>query len=122
MTPILDPVKFNISPEQLQELLKERHALRLIDVREEEEWEICHLPEAELYPMSRLSEVQEELMETEEPIVVYCHHGIRSAGVCSQLRYLGKENVFNLSGGIDRWSAEVDPSVPSYSAQRPSDN
>lgn len=122
MTPILDPVKFNISPEQLQELLKERHALRLIDVREQEEWEICHLPEAELYPMSRLSEVQEELMETEEPIVVYCHHGIRSAGVCSQLRYLGKENVFNLSGGIDRWSAEVDPSVPSYSAQRPSDN
>lgn len=115
-------MKFNISPEQLQELLKERHALRLIDVREEEEWEICHLPEAELYPMSRLSEVQEELMETEEPIVVYCHHGIRSAGVCSQLRYLGKENVFNLSGGIDRWSAEVDPSVPSYSAQRPSDN
>lgn len=122
MTPILDPVEFNISPEQLQELLKERHALRLIDVREEEEWEICHLPEAELYPMSRLSEVQEELMATEEPIVVYCHHGIRSAGVCSQLRYLGKENVFNLSGGIDRWSAEIDPSVPSYSGQRPSNN
>jgi len=122
LTPILDPVEFNISPEQLQELLKERHALRLIDVREEEEWEICHLPEAELYPMSRLSEVQEELMATEEPIVVYCHHGIRSAGVCSQLRYLGKENVFNLSGGIDRWSAEIDPSVPSYSGQRPSNN
>ena len=122
MTSILDPVEFNISPEQLQELLKNRHDLRLIDVREQDEWEICHLPQAELYPMSRFSELQEELMETEEAIVVYCHHGIRSAGVCSQLRYLGKENVFNLSGGIDRWSAEIDPSVPSYSAHRPSPN
>ena len=115
-------MKFNISPEQLQELLQERHELRLIDVREEEEWDICHLPEAELYPMSRFEEVQEELMESEEPIVVYCHHGIRSAGICSQLRCLGKENVFNLSGGIDRWSAEVDPSLPTYSAHRPSSN
>lgn len=111
-------MEFNISPEQLAELLKERQSLRLIDVREEEEWDICRLPEAELFPMSRLQDLQEELMETEDAIVVYCHHGIRSAGVCSQLRYLGKANVFNLSGGIDRWSAEVDPSVPAYSAQK----
>jgi adenylyltransferase/sulfurtransferase len=107
-------VEFNITPEQLSELLKERQPLRLIDVREEEEWDICRLPEDELYPMSLLQDLQEELIETEEPIVVYCHHGIRSASVCSQLRYLGKANVFNLSGGIDRWSTEIDPSVPAY--------
>lgn len=109
-------MEFNISPEQLKELLASRDKVRVIDVREREEWDICHLPEAELFPMSRFSESQEELMEVEDPIVVYCHHGIRSAGVCSQLRYLGKGNVFNLSGGINRWSAEVDPTVPTYSS------
>lgn len=107
---------FNITPEELKELLQSRRQVRLIDVREPEEWDLCHLPEAELYPMSLFAQVQEELVEAEDPIVVYCHHGIRSAGVCSQLRYLGKEDVFNLSGGIDRWSSEVDPTLPTYSS------
>ncbi len=108
-------MKFNISPEQLKELLAQKKQIRLIDVREEEEWGICHLPEAELFPLSKLHQSQEELMEAEEALVVYCHHGLRSADVCSQLRFLGKENVYNLDGGIDRWAAEVDPSLPSYS-------
>lgn len=108
-------MEFNITPEQLKELLANRDKVRVIDVRERDEWDIGHLEEAELFPMSSFSDSQEELMEVEDLIVVYCHHGIRSAGVCSQLRYLGKDNVLNLAGGIDRWSAEVDPNMPTYS-------
>lgn len=108
-------MEFNITPEQLKELLANREKVRVIDVREREEWDFGHLAGAELFPLSSFSESQEELMEVEDLIVVYCHHGIRSAGVCSQLRYLGKDNVLNLSGGIDRWSAEVDPSMPTDS-------
>jgi monothiol glutaredoxin len=46
--------------------------------------------------------------------VVYCHHGIRSAHAAEQLRAAGFTRVFNLAGGIDRWSGEVDASVPRY--------
>ena len=47
-------------------------------------------------------------------VVVYCHHGIRSARAVSMLRHAGWERVRNLSGGIDRWSVEADPSAPRY--------
>lgn len=119
---------FNITPEELRELLAEKQAqsnggeraecpkLRLIDVREPDEFQLCALPDAELRPMSEFSRFQEELVESEETLVVYCHHGIRSAGVVNQLRYLGRENVLNLTGGIDRWSTEIDPQVPRYGA------
>jgi len=123
-------VNFNISPEELKQLLADRQEessrqdrgpgakLRLIDVREQEEFELCALPEAELRPMSEFSRYQEELVASEETLVVYCHHGIRSAGIVSQLRYLGHDNVMNLSGGIDRWSTEIDPEVPRYGAHQ----
>lgn len=119
-------MNFNITPEELRELLAENQAqsplsdrtgtskVRLIDVREPEEFQLCALPDAELRPMSEFSRFQEELVESEDTLVVYCHHGIRSAGVVNQLRYLGRENVLNLAGGIDRWSTEVDPQVPRY--------
>ncbi len=47
-------------------------------------------------------------------IVVHCHHGVRSRAVAKQLIEDGFSNVHNLVGGIDAWSATVDPSVPRY--------
>jgi sulfur-carrier protein adenylyltransferase/sulfurtransferase len=47
-------------------------------------------------------------------VVVYCHHGIRSGNAIAQLRAIGFTNLHNLSGGIDRWTSEVDPSLPKY--------
>jgi adenylyltransferase/sulfurtransferase len=47
-------------------------------------------------------------------VVVYCHHGMRSARAVSTLRHAGWERVRNLSGGIDRWSIEADPKTPRY--------
>ncbi|MBW8837198.1 MAG: sulfurtransferase, partial [Burkholderia sp.] len=42
------------------------------------------------------------------------HHGARSAQVAMFLESRGHANVFNLQGGIDAWSRQVDPSVPTY--------
>ena len=47
-------------------------------------------------------------------IVVFCHHGIRSAMVVEYLRGQGFAKAVNLAGGIDAWSREVDPGVPRY--------
>jgi adenylyltransferase/sulfurtransferase len=53
----------------------------------------------------------------DEPIVVYCHHGVRSAKAVRQLLEHGFASVENLDGGIEAWSLTVDPSVPRYSAE-----
>jgi rhodanese-related sulfurtransferase len=103
-----------ISPAQLDEQMKSGEALRLIDVREPVEYEIAHIAGAELLPLSRFNEWAHAL-NPEEKIVVMCHHGIRSAQVCAVLaRAGGFDKLYNLAGGIDRWSQEVDPSVPQY--------
>jgi rhodanese-related sulfurtransferase len=102
-----------ILPEQLNERLKRGEQPIILDVREPEEIAIASFPGATHIPMgeipSRLTELDPDL-ET----VVVCHHGIRSAQVAIYLARLGFERVSNLSGGIDRWSATVDPAVPRY--------
>jgi adenylyltransferase/sulfurtransferase len=50
----------------------------------------------------------------DRPMVVYCHHGMRSAHAIHLLQSLGIQHMSNLQGGIDRWSQEVDPSVARY--------
>ena len=102
-----------ISPVQLDEQMKSGEALRLIDVREPVEYEIARVAGAELLPLSRFDEWSRSL-NPEEKIVVMCHHGIRSAQVCAVLARGGFGKLYNLAGGIDRWSQEVDPSVPQY--------
>jgi rhodanese-related sulfurtransferase len=87
--------------------------VRLIDVREPQEFELARVEGAELLPMSRFQEWAGAL-DPEEEIVFMCHHGIRSAQVCSVLAGSGFTKLYNLAGGIDRWSAEVDRAVPRY--------
>ena len=53
-------------------------------------------------------------LEKSDELVVYCHHGNRSARAVDFLRRMGFENVRNLTGGINAWSLEIDPSVPRY--------
>ena len=48
------------------------------------------------------------------PLIVYCHHGVRSLNAVQWLREQGIENCQSMSGGIDRWSCEIDPSVARY--------
>ncbi len=88
---------------------------RLIDVRENEEWEHCKIEGAELIPLSEWQDRwQQILANPEETIVVYCHHGMRSASAVQFLLGFGFKSVQNLEGGIDAWSRTIDPEVPTY--------
>jgi adenylyltransferase/sulfurtransferase len=103
----------NISPEELRERLERGDSLELIDVREPEEYEIARIEGARLLPLSRFPEWASQL-DPEAELVFMCHHGIRSAQVCHYLAREGFKKLYNLSGGIDAWSWEVDRSVPRY--------
>ncbi len=106
-----------ISPEDLQELMKQPgpRPFRLVDVREEDEFQICRLEWAELIPLSRLAEqAPRRLVDRDRPLVVYCHHGMRSQHACAWLRRAGYEQVLNLTGGIDAWADRVEPAMRRY--------
>lgn len=103
-----------ISPAELQERLLSGSAPLLLDVREPAEYEICHLPQATLLPLGRISEGVEGLPR-QGTIVVYCHRGGRSARAIQQLcEQYGFTDLLNLEGGIDAWAAEVAPEMPRY--------
>ncbi|APW59610.1 rhodanese-like domain-containing protein [Paludisphaera borealis] len=93
----------------------------LLDVREPAERAFASIPVPEgvvdlFVPMrevsTRLDEIREALAHG--PLVVYCHHGVRSMAVARWLAAQGLGPIVNLGGGIDAWSIEVDPGVPRY--------
>lgn len=104
----------DITAEELKKRLAGGQAPVLIDVREAHELEICRLPGALHVPMgdvpSRLTDLEEH---AEAEVVVYCHHGVRSASVQNFLRAQGFDNVRNLIGGIHAY-ADVDESIARY--------
>lgn len=88
----------------------------LLDVREPWEAGLARIATAGpqcLMPMGQVPERLAEL-DSSQSIVVYCHHGMRSLQVVAFLERQGFENVYNLAGGIEAWSVEVDPAVPRY--------
>lgn len=97
----------------LAELLQTADAPFLLDVREPWEVEICALPGAVNLPMG---EVQARLGELplDRPIVVICHHGMRSLQVTHFLRARGFEAAQNLAGGVDSWAQRIDFAMPRY--------
>ncbi len=88
---------------------------RLIDCREPDEFAICKIDGAELIPLSTFAETfREKLSDLAQPIVIYCHHGMRSLRAAEFLASSGYSNVRSLRGGIDGWSEQIDPAVPRY--------
>ena len=90
--------------------------LHWIDVREPHEHAIARIEGAQLVPMRSVpGELQElERLADEAPLVVFCHHGVRSLNVVQWLRGQGVDNCVSLAGGIDAWSLQADNSVPRY--------
>jgi len=89
--------------------------LLLIDCREADEHATASITGAVLLPMSEIADRLRELEpHRDRPIVIHCHHGVRSRRVTRWLREQGFTQAQNLTGGIDRWSQEIDPSVPRY--------
>jgi rhodanese-related sulfurtransferase len=105
-----------ISPDELATLLakppEERPAL--LDVRFPDEHAYAALPDSVLIPLPELDERAEELEAFKgRPVVVYCHHGVRSLDGAAYLRARGLDAV-SLKGGIDLYSVVVDPNLPRY--------
>jgi rhodanese-related sulfurtransferase len=104
-----------VSPQFLQNQLQAKEPFLLIDCRELDEWHFNRIEGARHLPMSQFSTVAQSLFATsDQTMVVYCHHGVRSLNVTRWLRHHGCSRVFSLSGGIHQWSMEIDPSVPVY--------
>jgi rhodanese-related sulfurtransferase len=110
------PLPLEISPAEVQKRIDAGEKLFLIDVREPHEFAIAKIEGAVLIPMRAVpGELQTlEARADEGPLMVFCHHGVRSLNVVNWLRNQGVEACQSISGGIDLWSTTVDPSVPRY--------
>jgi rhodanese-related sulfurtransferase len=104
---------YEISPAEAAELLRESKA-KLLDVREPWEFETARIAGSLLMPMGDVPARANQELDPDERLVVLCHMGVRSMSVTVWLRNQGFEQVQSLRGGIDSWSAEVDPAVPRY--------
>lgn len=102
-----------LSARELAEKRVRGDAFTLLDVREPYEVAIAALEGATVIPMGVLPVRAHELDRT-RPVVVFCHHGVRSFLAARWLRENGFDDVLDLEGGIEAWSHEVDPAVPRY--------
>lgn len=108
------PLPLEVSVEEARDLIAAGQ-VRVIDVREADEFGICRLPGAELVPLSSFAEQgRAKLAGTPDRLLVYCHHGMRSLRATEFLRSLGVEGAQSMAGGIDAWSVEIDDAVPRY--------
>jgi rhodanese-related sulfurtransferase len=102
-----------ITPAEAKRRLDGGEKLLLVDVREPWEFEICRIDGAKLIPMGSIP-ANLQALDTDEDVICYCHHGMRSFDVAVWLRAQGVESAKSLAGGIERWSTEIDPQVPRY--------
>jgi len=107
---------YEISPTEAKDRLSVSKQAVLIDVREPVEYALAHLEGGLLVPMHSVpAEFQRlEGLAGEADLLILCHHGVRSLQVVSWLRAQGLDNCTSIAGGIDRWSTQVDPSIPRY--------
>ncbi|HEX7046628.1 MAG TPA: rhodanese-like domain-containing protein [Gammaproteobacteria bacterium] len=105
------PVR-QLAPKAVREHLADAGG-QLLDVREAWEYQLARLPGAIHIPIAELPSRLGEL-NIREPVIVYCHHGIRSWHAACFLEQNGFTNVGNLAGGIEAWSREIDPQMPRY--------
>lgn len=101
-----------IRVQELQECLESNKDVFLLDVREQSEYNIANIG-GKLIPLGDLPTRFHEL-DPEKETVVMCHHGGRSRQACMFLQSRGFQKVKNLTGGIDKWSMEIDPTIMRY--------
>ena len=93
--------------------LHAQHAVQLLDVREPWEHELCHIAGDLHIPMGQIPERLADIPQ-HRPLIVVCHHGMRSYQVAEFLLARGFADVANLDGGIDAWARAVDPALARY--------
>lgn len=104
-----------ITVHDLKSRLDAGERIHLLDVRNDDERAYCRLEPSQFIPLHELiNRVNEVEPSDDAPVVVYCHHGVRSIRGAFVLMQAGLENVASLAGGIDAWSLQIDPKVPRY--------
>ena len=111
-TPKENPSSWEITPEELKSLLDAKK-VKVIDVREPNEYDICHLEGAKLIPLSQFTQRIGELDSADE-LVLHCHKGVRSMKALELLRSAGFKKVKSLRGGIEAWADKIDSSMARY--------
>jgi rhodanese-related sulfurtransferase len=113
-SPSINP-EWEVSAEDLKRRLGAGEPVLVVDCRTAGERETARIEPSVHVPMDAIDAHLDTLREDpSRPIVVYCHHGVRSMRVTTALRHLGFPSVHSMAGGIDRWSVAVDPDVPRY--------
>jgi len=102
-----------IEPRELAERMASGEPVYLLDVRTREEFEAVKLPNAHLFTQELMQEILGNGSRS-NLFVIYDHTGARSMDAAAYFQGHGFENVKSLRGGIDAWSAEVDPKMPRY--------
>jgi rhodanese-related sulfurtransferase len=102
-----------ITPREAEAALAQDKDILLIDVREPWEHQRAHIEGAKLIPLGEIPANLQQI-ENADNIILYCHHGMRSLDAAAWLRQQGVTGARSMSGGIDRWTTEVDPLVPRY--------
>ena len=102
-----------ISPPELQSKLAEQSII-LLDIRESEEYALCHIDGSTHIPINEITQRMQELGDAKS-VVTICHHGMRSLQVARYLLEVGDfKQILNLSGGVDAWASEIDPTMTRY--------
>ena len=99
--------------EELKRRLDHHEDLFILDVRNPEEYQICHIPGSTLVPLPQLAQRFREL-DPERELIVHCKSGMRSLKATQFLREQGFRTVKNLKGGILAWADKIDPAMPKY--------
>src|ERR1700747_940860 len=102
-----------ITPKEVSERIARGYKMLWVAVREPWEFGLCKVPGAKLIPLGSLPASLNELLDADE-VICYCHHGMRSLDAAAWWRQQGVERAKSMAGGIERWSAEIDPNVPRY--------
>ena len=113
---VVAEIPFEITPQDVRKRVDSGEHITLVDVREPGEFELARIAGAELIPMRTVpAQLQHvEGLADNAAVIVYCHHGVRSLQVVNWLREQGVAACQSMAGGIDRWSLEVDSTVPRY--------
>ena len=105
--------ELELSVQQIRERRDAGEELLILDVREPAELQTAALDGTLNIPMGEIPSRYNEVPD-DRPVVVMCHHGMRSLQVMMWLRKNDYDNVINMAGGIEAWSTHIDPSVPRY--------
>jgi rhodanese-related sulfurtransferase len=108
-----DDQTLDLMVDELHAMMRAASDVAIVDVREPWEVEICSISGSIAVPLATLPQ-HVDAVPRDRPVVVVCHHGVRSRHATQWLRAQGIANAQNLQGGIDAWARQVDPSMRVY--------